>query len=95
MKAVAYLMNGVVAGVLGTVVAYAVAHRNTVVYEATHDVESDGILIPKGTNLIHDATMSEGFDTLKLYINGRPDHAGDAFQANHRRETNARHSVLG
>jgi hypothetical protein len=35
-------------------------------------VVAEGIVIPKGTKLICDTAMSEGFDTLRIYINVDP-----------------------
>lgn len=79
MKAVAYLLVGVVIGVLGTLAAYLIPHRDTVIYEAVHPLTAEGIVIPKGTKLIHDTAMSEGFDTLRLYINVEPETAAKHF----------------
>lgn len=67
------LLAGIVIGVAGTVAAYFFVHRDTVVYEARETVVAEeGIVIPAGTKLIHEAAMSEGFDTLRLYINVDP-----------------------
>jgi hypothetical protein len=69
MKALACVFVGVVIGILGTLATYLLLHRDTVVYETIHQVTAEGIVIPPGTKLIHDTAMSEGFDTLRLYIN--------------------------
>ncbi|MBC7821881.1 MAG: hypothetical protein IAG10_33765 [Planctomycetaceae bacterium] len=80
MKAVAYLLVGVAIGVLGTLASYRVLHRDTVVYETVHPVTAEGIVIPRGTKLIHDTAMSEGFDTLRLYINVESEAAAKHFK---------------
>lgn len=64
--------SGVVAGVLIAVAVFLVTNRDTVLFETTATVVSGGIVIPKGTLLVHDAEMSEGFDRLALYLNVDP-----------------------
>jgi hypothetical protein len=45
-------------------------NRRTTVLVARSTVELEsGITLPKGTQLIHHASVSEGFDTLALYVN--------------------------
>jgi hypothetical protein len=63
---------GVVAGVLIPVAGFLVVNRDTVVLETKATVVAGGIVIPKGTLLVHDAEMSEGFDRLALYLNVDP-----------------------
>lgn len=72
MRSIPSLLAGVVIGVLATPGAYVFVNRDTVVYEARQTVIAEGIVIPKGTKLIHDTTMSEGFDTLRIYVNVDP-----------------------
>lgn len=60
---------GVVLGVVISVGSYIWAHRSTEVWRARGHLVAAGISIPKGTELIHDSAMSEGFDTLILYVN--------------------------
>ena len=60
---------GVVIGVILSVGSYLWAHRNTQVWKARDNLVAAGISIPKGTEFIHDTAMSEGFDTLILYVN--------------------------
>ena len=43
--------------------------KGTQVWVANEVIHAEGILIPAGTQLIHDGSMSEGFDRLALYLN--------------------------
>ena len=60
---------GLVAGVLIAVAAFLFVHRDTTVFETNATVRAGAIVIPKGTLLIHDAQIAEGFDRLALYLN--------------------------
>jgi hypothetical protein len=66
-----------VAGLLGMVVGVAITtsgwwllNRRTRVMTTTSEVRLEGgIVLPKGTDLTFDTSMSEGFEVLKLYVN--------------------------
>lgn len=72
--------SGVAAGAGTTVAGYLVAHRSTIVFTARETVSAGGIVIPAGTKLVHDSFMSEGFDTLRLYLNVDPSTLEQKFQ---------------
>jgi hypothetical protein len=72
LKATALLVTGFLLGAGATVGGYLVRHRSTVVYKTTAELRAGDIRIPPGTELIHHAAMSEGFDTLALYVNVQP-----------------------
>jgi hypothetical protein len=59
-------------GVAASVASYVAAHRSTTVFTTTATITADGIVVSPGTQLIHEASMSEGFDTLRLYLNVDP-----------------------
>lgn len=59
-------------GAASVVAAYIFVHRDTMVYTTNEEISAEGIVIPPGTELIHHAEMSEGFDTLVLFLNVEP-----------------------
>ena len=70
---------GVVVGIVLAAGVFLFVHRDTVVFEAKETMTAEGIVIPKGTHLIHDTEMSEGFDRLALYLNVDPVTLGRSF----------------
>lgn len=63
-------MVGFALGAAAVAGAYWYRNRATVVLAAREEIVADGgIVLPKGTQLIHDTSMSEGFETLRLYVN--------------------------
>ena len=64
------LCLGVLIGIAGTMTVYYLRNRTTEVWTAQSDLISDkGLMIPKGTELVHLRWMPEGFATLRLYLN--------------------------
>ena len=63
------LLAGFVAGLGAAGGAYLAAHRDTEVLTATCDLVGVGLAVPSGTELFPYASMSEGFETLTLYVN--------------------------
>ena len=62
-------LGAYVLGMATVPVLYYLTNRTTEVWVANRPVTAEGIVIPAGTKLVHDRSMSEGFDTLRLYIN--------------------------
>ena len=57
-------------GVGGTIFGYYMVNRKTLVLTARQALVLDeGITIPKGVRLVHDAFYTEGFESLILYVN--------------------------
>ena len=61
-------LAGVVVGVAVTFGGYLWVHRDTIIFVAKDEVRAEGLTIPKGAELVHDAEWSEGFDTLVIYV---------------------------
>ena len=73
IKAVSLIALGFILGCCTVFISYFWMHKKTLVCTATEELRAgEGIVIPKGTALIHDEAMSEGFDRYKLYININP-----------------------
>lgn len=72
LKSMALLTTGFILGVGAAVGGYLLHYRSTSVYRTTAELRAGDIRIPPGTELIHHAAMSEGFDTLALYLNVQP-----------------------
>jgi hypothetical protein len=63
------LIVGFVVGVGSAAGAYLFVHRDTEVLTATCHLTGTELAIPAGTELFHHASMSEGFETMMLYVN--------------------------
>ena len=64
------LLLGVVLGATTAVGSFYYLNRRTIVLTALETIAVEGgIVLPKGTQLVHDSSMSEGFETLRLYVN--------------------------
>lgn len=64
------LFLGLVLGVAVAVGGFYYLNRRTTVLTARESIAVEGgIVLPKGTQLIHDSSTSEGFETLRLYVN--------------------------
>lgn len=61
-------LAGAVVGVVATFGGYFWVHRDTVVFVAKDEVRAEGLVIPKGAELVHEAEWSEGFDTLVIHV---------------------------
>ena len=69
-RTVLALVLGVLLGVAVTVAAYVVTNRTSNVFVLKETIRlHDGIVLPKGTQFAHHSSMSEGFETLKLFVN--------------------------
>lgn len=67
---VAGVAVGIALAMLVAGAGYWYANRRTTVLVARAKIEVEGgIVLPKGTRLTHHASLSEGFDTLALYVN--------------------------
>lgn len=61
---------GLIIGVAVVVTTYYIKNKTTEVWTSTADLYGEnGLLIPRGTEFIHHHWMSEGFATLRLYLN--------------------------
>ena len=70
MKFGVAVLVGFVLGASMTVGAYYFLNRRTTVLLARETLQLEsGIILPKGTRLIHHASYSEGFERLALYVN--------------------------
>jgi len=64
------LFLGVALGAAIAVGSFYYLNRRTTVLSARETIAVEGgIVLPKGTQLIYDSSMSEGFETLRLYVN--------------------------
>jgi hypothetical protein len=64
------LLIGMFLGAAIAAGAFYYLNRRTTVLTARESISVEGgIVLPKGTQLIHDSSMSEGFETLRLYVN--------------------------
>ena len=64
------LLVGVCLGAAIAAGSFYYLNRRTTVLSARETIAVEGgIVLPKGTQLIHDSSMSEGFETLRLYVN--------------------------
>lgn len=68
VQRIGIFVAGVLAGIGLTFGGFLWVNRDTVVFTTKDTVVADGIVIPKGTELVHDTEWSEGFDTLKIYV---------------------------
>ena len=68
-RALSLLAAGFAAGVAASIGGYFYSNRSTTVYTTTAPLRSGDLSIPVGTQLVHHRAMSEGFDTLVLYVN--------------------------
>lgn len=77
---VAFLV-GVVLGALGLFCAYLYKHQSTTVFTAKKTIQAgNGIIIPRGTELVYEHGLSEGIECVKLFINMTPSFANEAFE---------------
>jgi len=66
----AFTILGILIGITGTLTAIYLKHQTTEVWTSQVDLKNDkGLLIPQGTQFIHQRWMPEGFATLRLYLN--------------------------
>ena len=64
------LLVGTILGMLLTIGVSGYLDRRTTVFTARENIAlAPGIVLPKGTELIHHSSMSEGFETLTLFLN--------------------------
>lgn len=69
-KVILLVLIGFILGIGSAVGIYLWNNKTTLICTVQEDLTvADGIIIPKGTELIHDEAMSEGFDRYILYIN--------------------------
>jgi hypothetical protein len=84
----ALFLTAYVLGAASMLAVYSYRQRDTVVYTTKVPIIAETrsvgplnakILVPEGIDLVHDHFMSEGFDTLRLYLNVEPKVLDDCF----------------
>jgi methionine-rich copper-binding protein CopC len=74
MKGLIIFAAGVAIGVICTSIYSRFDRSDSIVWTTTAPLTSeDGLIIPTGTELIYDDSMSEGFSRAKLYLNISPE----------------------
>ena len=61
---------GLLCGVGVTIGGYFYVNRNTEIWTTTAELTGEnGLIIPPGTEMVYDRSMSEGFHRTRIYLN--------------------------